>query len=386
MLRSAVSRPLRVAPRRALPVALFGTALAGTLAHSAAIERATPSTARLLFEPGRYGEVGVVWYDPSQSGEGADLMPLEVPLVVPGDTGDVFEPQWALSGAFKADLGPRLSYAVVVDQPWGAATQYGAGSFDPLVFSYAGTEAHLETWQILGVLAYDVQPRVKVFAGVRAERLKADAAVPFLYGYKVDGDADWGAGWLLGAAWSRPERGQRVALTYQSAIDHALPTVEEAAGVGAVESTTDLATPQSVTLEAQTGVNARTLVFGSVRWVDWSAFEIAPRVYGALVGEPLVAYDGDWWTYTAGVGRQLTDTLAGSLALTYEPAIGGSLSTLGPYDGKSALTAALSWDRGPMTVTGAATYGRLGDASNALATDFDNGRIWGLGLRVGMSF
>ncbi len=366
--------------------AVVVTGFGAAPANPAAIERTVPSTARLLFETGRYGEIGVLWYDPHQSGEGADLTPLGAPIRVPGETGDVFEPQWALSGAWKADLSERLSYALIVDQPWGANTQYGPGSFDPAIFTYAGTEAHFDSWQLTGVLAYDVAPRVKLYAGIRAERVKADAAVPFIAGYDVDGAADWGAGWLAGAAYSRPEIGLRVALTYQSAIDHDLPTEEVSAVTGPVASDTALSTPQSVALEAQTGVNARTLVFGSVRWVDWSAFEIAPVVYTTLVGAPLVAYDGDWWTYNAGVARQLTDTLAGSLSVTYEPAIGGSLSTLGPYDGKQALTAALSWDRGPMNVTGAATYGRLGDTSNPLETDFNDGSIWGVGLRVGMSF
>lgn len=357
-------------------------------AHPAAIERATPSTARLLFEPGTYAEIGALWYDPHQDGSGVDLRPLGVPMTLPGDTGDVFDPQWALSGAVKTDLGPRLSAALILDQPWGAATEYGAGSFDPAAFTYDGTQAHLDSWQLAGVLAYDLQPRVKLFAGLRAERLEADAAIPFLAGYSVDGAADWGVGWLAGAAYSRPEIGLRVALTYQSAIDHDLPTEEDLLVSGPVASSTPITTPQSVTLEAQTGLDPRTLLFGSVRWVDWTAFAISPEVYSTQIvpGEPLVAYDGDWWTYVVGVGRQLTDTLAGSVAVTWEPAIGGSLTTLGPYDGKTALTGALSHSRGPVTVTGAVTYGRLGDATNPLATDFDEGRIWGLGLRVGYRF
>ena len=39
-----------------------------------------------------------------------------------------------------------------------------------------------------------------------------------------------------------------------------------------------------------------------------------------------------------------------------------------------------------MTVTGGVTYGKLGDTTNLLATDFNDGYVWGAGLRVGYTF
>lgn len=69
-----------------------------------------------------------------------------------------------------------------------------------------------------------------------------------------------------------------------------------------------------MTLEAQTGVAANTLVFGSIRWVDWSEFTIEPEMYAqitaGILGEPraLVDYPEDWWTYNLGVARQFTPT------------------------------------------------------------------------------
>ena len=41
-------------------------------------------------------------------------------------------------------------------------------------------------------------------------------------------------------------------------------------------TTTDLETPQSVQLDFQTGVAPKTLVFGYVRWVDWTEFNVTP--------------------------------------------------------------------------------------------------------------
>ena len=161
---------------------------------------------------------------------------------------------------------------------------------------------------------------------------------------------------------------------------------------GPLNTTTDVDTPQSVALDFQTGVAPKTLIFGSVRWVDWSEFSIEPPVYAeltqAITGapRPLVEYADDWWTYSLGMGHQFTDTLAGSLSVTYEPDVGGVMTTLGPYDGRTLATAALSYDLGRANVTGGVTYGRLGDTTNLLATDFDDGSVWGAGVRVGYSF
>ncbi len=357
------------------------------LSQAAAIERAVPSIVRLMFEEGRYGEIGIVYTDPDQRGRGADLNSLGIPLAVPGRTDDVFDTHYNFSGGYKADLPQGLSYGLFFDQPYGADTNYGRGSFAPLPFSYDGTIAELNTYQITGVLAYDPTEAIKIFAGLRAQRLDANAAIPFVSNYTVDADADWGYGFLVGAAYSRPEIGFRVALTYLSEVSHDLDTAEFTDATGPQETGTDIDTPQSVTLEAQTGLNDKTLLFGSIRWVNWSAFTIAPPAYVLVTGgRPLVDYEEDWWTYTLGLARSFTDDLAGSFSVAYEPPTDEVLTTLGPYDGRTSATAALSYDIGPANVTGGLTYGVLGDTSNLLDTKYRDGTVLAAGLRIGYSF
>jgi long-subunit fatty acid transport protein len=247
------------------------------------------------------------------------------------------------------------------------------------------------------VVSYDATPNIKLFGGARAQLLKAKAAISFVNNYSVDAEDKWGYGYLLGAAYERPDIALRVALTYYSKISYDLSTDERivpfATGVPqTLDDTTDVDTPQSVQLDFQTGVAPKTLVFGYVRWVDWSEFSIEPPVYEAATaallgqGRPLVDYADDWWTYNLGVGRQLTDALAGSLSLTYEPDVGGEMTSLGPYDGRTTATAALSYDYGQWNFTGGLTYGVLGDTSNLLQTNYDDGSVWGAGLRVGYTF
>lgn len=379
--------------RRALcGASLLAIAAAGS-AQAAALEQVVPATIRLLYQEGRYVEFGVAYTDPHQSGNGVTLPPnpaLPSGGTLPGNTGDVFDGRWNFSGAYKADLSERISYALTFDQPYVADTMYGAGSFALPV--YTGSSADLKTYQITAAMAYDVNPNVKLFGGVRAQRLDAKAAISFVDDYHVDAGKDWGYGWLLGAAYERPEIALRVSLTYYSKIAHSLDTNESTTTTGVVPTSTDVDTPQSVTLDFQTGVAPRTLVFGSVRWVDWSEFRIDPPLYEqAVVGligapRPLVDYDEDWWTYTLGMGHQITDRMAASFSVSYEPSVGGEMTSLGPYDGRTSATASLSYEFGQMTVTGGVTYGKLGDTHNVLQTDFDDGSFWGAGVRVGYTF
>lgn len=375
-------------------------------AQSAALEQTVPAAIRLLYEQGNYAEVGVQFTDPSQSGNGATLPALPPLLpngaVLPGNTGDVFNDRWNFSGALKGDIGDRWSYLLGFDQPLWADTLYGSGTFPPLpaplpTSLYGGSSAHLKTYQITAVAAYDATPNVKLFGGLRAQRLDAEASISFVEDYRVKADNKWGYGYLLGAAYERPDIALRVALTYQSKISYDLPTDESIVPFGTttavtLKDKTDIDTPQSVQLDFQTGVAPKTLVFGYVRWVNWSDFAVKPPLYedttAVLLGAPraLVAYQHDTWTYNLGVGRQLTDQLAGSLSLTWEPSVGGEMTSLGPYDGRTVGTAALTWSEGPWNVTGGLSYGVLGDTYNVLRTDYDDGSVWGAGLRVGYSF
>ena len=378
---------------------LLGTSAALCLmagvAQGAALEQVVPNTIRLLYQPGSYAELGVTYTDPSQSGSGADLSPIGIPVTFSGNTGDVFDSSWQVSGAWKADINDRLSYAILFDQPLAAHTYYGAGTFPggapPTGFTYQGSYADVTTYQTSAVLAYDVRPGVKIFGGLRGQRLDASAGIPLFQGYDVKADPQWGLGFLAGAAYARPDIALRVALTYYSKISYDLDTAERTLA-GTTDTRTDVDTPQSVQLDFQTGVAPKTLVFGSIRWVDWSQFSIEPPVYAALTQaitgapRPLVEYADDWWTYSLGMGHQFTDALAASLSVTYEPGVGGVMTTLGPYDGRTLATAALSYQVGKVNLTGGVTFGRLGDTTNLLATDFDDGSIWGAGLRVGYSF
>jgi long-chain fatty acid transport protein len=344
-------------------------------AQAAGIERTAPTT-RSLFEEGRYLEFSATWANPELSGRGGSAAALGgPPFAAPNGTGNIFESYATLGFAYKADLNDRLSYALIFDQPWGVDTLYPD---DPLSI-YSGTEAHLSTNQITGILAWDATDRVKVYGGIRAEQLSADAAIPFVGGYTIDTDTQTNFGYMLGAAYQIPEIAFRLGVTYYSAISHDMNTVE----FGTIRDKTEIETPQSVNIEFQSGVAENTLVYGLIRWVDWSEFAISPPNYPLGT---LVDYEKDWTTYTLGVGRQFTDTWGGFAQVTYEPGNDTVLTTLGPVDGRTSLGLGATYTRDAVRVTAGVNYTWLGEARNPLGTQFEDGDAFGVGVRVAYTF
>ena len=87
--------------------------------------------------------------------------------------------------------------------------------------------------------------------------------------------------------------------------------------------------PRQVELNVQSGIAAGTLVFGSIKWTDWSVVQQIDLA-DTISGEAFTDFQGffrDGWTVTAGVGRRFTEELAGSLALTWDRGVGTGYDT-----------------------------------------------------------
>jgi long-chain fatty acid transport protein len=364
---------------------LLAAAVAGLLppqdTRAAGIERAVPSMLP-LFRGGTYGEANVANVRPRLRGEGAPAVGLD------GTTTDLFDDYTRVALALKGNLTRQTSFLLSLDQPWGANTNYGQGSFPPPPAPYGGTVAELNSTALTATLAHDVTPAVKVWGGMRAQRADARAAIPFIADYTIETNKDWGVGYLIGAGYQIPDIALAFALTYHSGIEHAFSTTETstAPGLETLAGSAGFETPQSVTLEFRTGVADDTLLFGSIRWVDWSKFAIEPPAYVAITNEPLVDYETDWWTYTLGVGRRINDTWAVAVQASYEPQAGATLTTLGPIDGLKTVGGSLTYTSGPLELTGGISYGWIGDTSNAFGTRYEGGTVAAAGLRIGYSF
>ncbi|MEM8872022.1 MAG: outer membrane protein transport protein [Pseudomonadota bacterium] len=369
----------------AIALAVAGSSSA---ALAGGLERAIPSVS-ILFEDNTYLEFSGSFVLPELDGDDG-VIPPGFPgagATLSGNTGDLLDNYFNLGAAFKADITDELSYALIINQPLGANSSYPTGtSASPLDVRnvYGGSGAELVSVAATALLAYDVTDRVKVYAGPVVQFIDADASLSFLSDYNVDADPSFGYGFTVGAAYSVPDIALRVALTYRSAIAHDLDTEESSTALGTNETDTDIDTPQSLTLDFQTGIAADTLLFGQVHWVDWSDFDISPPNYLTLTGgRPLVAYEEDWIIYTLGVGRRFTDTWSGAFSVNYEPQTDTELTSLGPVDGRIGLNVGATYETDRYKVSGGVNYTFLGDARNVLDTDFDDGSAIGVGFRVG---
>ncbi len=341
-----------------------GAALLASTAmvQAGGIER-TDQSVDIIFEKGTLVQFGVSYAMPSVSG--VDLATT--------DTG-IMSPNYAsFSGGYKTDIGDKIGLAIIFDQPFGSLANYTTGF-------YIGTKADLSSSAITVVGSYDVSDRFMVYGGATYQTMQATAAVPAAGGYTITADAASGFGYVAGAAYQVPDIALRVALTYRSTVS-TTHTTAEAFGGAPIPGSMNVTTPQSVNLEFQTGVNPKTLVFGSVRWVNWSAFDLTPPTYplGALVN-----YTDDRVTYNLGVGRKLSEKLSAAVTMGYERNLHGAPSALSPTDGFFSLGAGLTYTAGNVKISGGAKYIWLGDSAGAAGTFANNSAI-GVGVNFSVA-
>ena len=344
---------------------LAGGALAGGL------ER-TPQSMAILFEEGRFAELSFGIVSPDVSG------------TLGAPSGDMLATYTNLGLAYKADLNEQLSYAIIFDQPYGADTDYPTGTGNP----FAGSTAKVRSNAISGVLQYNFGSGASVYGGLRAQSLQAEAAIlPATADYTVESDTNYQLGYLVGAAYERPDIALRVSLTYHSEVTHELQLDENWVG-GADNQSQDVIMPQALNLEFQSGIAEDTLVFGSVRWVEWSETVVNPPEYQNLPGvtRPLVFFEDDRITYTLGLGRRLNETWSVLGSVSYEENTGSVTGNLGPTDGFTSVSLGAIYRKDNMKITGGIRYADIGDATSFSGATFTDNSAIAAGVRVGWSF
>ena len=363
--------------KRILATAAALSAATGA-AQAGGVERSTQSVA-ILFEQGRYAELSFGHFSPDVSGSvGGGAL----------SSGDMSSSYNSWSLGYKMDMGESLDFALIIDQPIGADVAYPGTFAPPTSYPLAGTTAELSSSAITALMRYKFQNNVSVYGGLRYQTVHGEVSIPLVGGYTLDTNHDSELGYVLGFAWEKPEIAARVALTYNSAITHTLDSSETTL-MGPLESSFDTEVPQSLNLEFQTGIAKDTLLFGSIRWVDWSAFRIAPDAYaGATMGQALVEYSSDRVTYNLGIGRRFNETWSAAVTLGYQPSDGEPTGNLGPTDGFRSIGLAATYTRDNLKITGGIRYVDMGDATTdppVGAAFTDNSGI-GVGIRVGYTF
>jgi len=356
------------------------------------IERAPQSLAP-LFEQGNYLELSFGGVTPDVSGR-------DLAVFGGRETGDVAQGYGFAGFAYKHQFTDALSGVFILEQPFGADIRYEPSRS----VAFGGTAVEVNSTTYTALLRYKFENNFSVHGGIRGSHADGDvtlsgAAYGPLSGYNVKLDGAWGVGWVAGVAYEMPELAARVSLTYNSPVEHDFDTTETHAALppSGISSETTVKTPRSWTLEGQTGIAADTLLFGSIRWVNWSEFRVNPQV---LVGTPPAGFgiaDGlveleDTTTYTIGVGRKFTETWSGSMSFMYEPDGDDLVSPLAPTNGRKGVTLAAIYTRDNIKVTTGVSYIKLGNAYAETGTPdvararMSDNHAWAAGVRVGYSF
>ncbi|MBZ4022968.1 hypothetical protein CKO11_10905 [Rhodobacter sp. TJ_12] len=353
-------------------------ALGATTATAGGIERSNQSVG-ILFEEGNYAEFSLGGFQPDVSGSVAGG------LVASGDMAGDFG---TYSLGYKHAITEKLDFAFVLDNALGANVNYPTGTLYPI----SGSTATISNTSLTAMLRYKMPQNVSVIGGLRALRTSGRVALPTVAGYAMNSTTETDYGYLVGVAWEKPEIAARVSLTYNSKIDHNFTYSESSALTGgAVLNTFETVTiPESVNLEFQTGIAKDTLLFGSVRWVHWSQFDITPSHYAVTLGQgSLVNYTENTTTYTLGLGRKFNEKWSGAAILGYEKNTGTPTGNLGPTDGFRSIALAASYQATEaVKITGAVRYVDIGNATTnpPVSGNFTGNSGWGAGLRVGISF
>ncbi|WP_439148854.1 OmpP1/FadL family transporter [Sulfitobacter sp.] len=311
-------------------------------------------------------------------------------------TGNVAGDFNILSGALRYKLSDQLSVALIVDEPFGSDISYPAIATSP---SFGGTQANVDSFAMTALARYNINSAFSVHGGLRYQEIEAavtlrGAGYGGLSGYRGDFESDGAVGYVLGAAFEKPELAMRVALTYQSRIRHDLVTTETINGapVTAGPSSTRVETPESLNLEFQSGVAKDTLVFGSIRYARHSDTIVSPAFFASQTGGASLTDIEDSTDYEIGIGRRFSDQWSGSVAFGYQTENGDDLvSPLSPTDGARYISVGAKYQATEQfDISVGVRYTKLGDARAATqnvgqATFADNSAV-SVGVKMGYNF
>lgn len=399
---------------------LAGCALALSAGQTLAggLDRSGQSISPIFAEPGTASlSYGVVM--PSITGSDAG-----------GNTYDVGDTYHQLGLSYTGAFTDKLTYAIIIDQPYGANVTYGNS---PLTSALGGTMADLSSKAATLVARYAVTDRFSVLGGLSIESVEASvslngiayrdaiatSAVTSTFNATLPGGAPQLDSTLLGAALAGSAAAQSaIDAAYGPGTFAALATsVGTTAGdfatnggynfnmdrdnsvgvlIGAAYEIPDIALRVSGTYRFETDHSASTVenmlgltVPGTVNYVTPQSFNLdfqtgiaqntlltanfrwtdfsEVNVVPTLLGNDLVNL-GDSRRFSVGLARRFSDRFAGTVSLSYEPdSHDATVSPLGPTDGLYGITIGGRYSKNNVNISGGLNYTVVGDANAGVA-------------------
>lgn len=267
---------------------------------------------------------------------------------------------WVPRIGIKAAIGDAVNCMADYSEPWGAHLNQG--------INWAGANENIETkiesenYAVTCSYSFDMGPgQLRVIGGGFYQEISGfqdrlvfgmppGAPIDGVGHLALKGD---GWGWRAGVAYEIEEYALRTSLVYNSAVDldDITGTLDLTRVPGAVRpGLTGLShsvfgstsMPDSLEFKFQTGVAPGWLVFGSVKWTDWSQLQSIPfcststRSVACTTSTPtnpsneLTSLDllyRDGWTISGGVGHKFNEQWSGALSLAWDRGVTTGIGT-----------------------------------------------------------
>ncbi|QIE44394.1 hypothetical protein G5B38_01965 [Pseudohalocynthiibacter aestuariivivens] len=336
----------------------------------------------IIFEKGNYAELSFGFAAPDVTGN--DILGNSIPNIAN---------DFAMVGAaVKMQFSDTFSVGVIFDQPYAADVSYSGNRLTTML---GGTSADASSNALTILLKYNLSDRLSIYGGPRVVEADGDITLSGraygpLNGNNYSFDSSRGIGYVVGAAYEIPDIAFRASLTYHSNVRLDLNTTITPFGGGPIPvGSTQAKLPESIKLAVQSGVAKDTLVFGSVRWSNWSEFKLDPAGL-----TPNLAELDDSIIYEIGVGRKFSDKFSASISYAYDHSDGNDLvSPLGPRDGEQSISVGGKYQvTDAINVSGGIKYIWFGDARPETGTPdvargaFNSNTAIAAGFKVGINF
>ncbi len=242
---------------------------------------------------------------------------------------------------YARDLNASLKFGLGISVPFGLSTEYD----ESWIGRYHALKSAVETVNINPALAFKLNDRLSLGAGVSAQYIKAELTSAVDSGsflgtpgnqavdsyVKVEGD-DWSYGLNFGLLY-KPVDGMRLGLAFRSSIKQNLQgeaTFMRSApfntllGTSTVFTNTaasaDIDLPASISLSVAHGFTPQIEIMGDITWTQWSNFQELRIDFANPVQADAVTTENwkDTYRYSVGMSYKLNDRIKLRTGLAFD--------------------------------------------------------------------
>lgn len=287
------------------------------------------------------------------------------------------EENWEFPSTFYLthNINEKLTAGLAVYYPFGLSSEWNDKTFEG---RYIGTYGEITTTSINPVLAYKVNDRLAIAAGVSAVYFDAELRQMInqaaLFGYalpgvpdieqKFTGD-DWGFGYNLGASFN-VNKNVSLGIAYRSKVELEVDGKVEFSGVTQIlensfenlNGKTDVTLPQQAVAGVACRFNDSLIGEVGVRWEDWESTNELRFVFDNGTSSVIPRNWHSTWTYNVGGQYRASDNLSLNAGYLYgkNAVPDETFEVMIPDSDAHLFTLGAEWHQERWTIAGAFGY------------------------------